>query len=167
MFVVSLGIVVLVVAIIALREPKGHVAAQVTASNATRQSSSSAPRKPGRPSSSTSSAPRQGDSQSTSSADTSAKSVPLIVLNNSTVTGLAQLASQQFEAAGWTVSRFDNYQNDIISSCAYYDPSVAGAKKAAQALQVEFTGIKRVKERFPGLPSGPVVVVLTGDYSTG
>jgi hypothetical protein len=63
------------------------------------------------------------------------------------------------------VTRFDNYQNDILSTCAYYDPSVDGAEAAAQALQQQFPAIKRVKPRFAELPSGPIVVVLTPDYS--
>ena len=45
------------------------------------------------------------------------------------------------------------------------DPSVTGAQAAAEALQSQFPAIKRVKERFGGLPGGPIVVVLTSDYS--
>ena len=156
------------VAIIALREPKGHVAAQVTASNAGQQTSKGLSAKnSSKPSSSKSRTAREGNSRSSSSAAGSAKSVPLIVLNNTTVTGLAEQAAQKFEDGGWTVTRFGNYQNDILSTCAYYDPSVSGAKKAARELQRDFPAIKRVKERFPELPDGPVVVVLTPDYSTG
>ena len=95
------------------------------------------------------------------------KSVPLIVLNNTTIAGLAARAAQQFEAGGWTVTRSDNYQNEIVSTCAYYDPSDAQAKAAAEALQAQYPTIKRVKPKFPELPSGPVVVVLTPDYSAG
>jgi LytR cell envelope-related transcriptional attenuator len=154
------------VALIALREPKGHVAAHVTASNAGEQSSTrSSPKRTATPSKSTSPAPRKGDAKSSTPARTSAKSVPLVVLNNTTISGLAERAAQRFEDAGWTVTRFGNYQNDILSTCAYYDPSVPGAERAANALQREFPAIKRVKERFPELPSGEVVVVLTPDYS--
>lgn len=91
--------------------------------------------------------------------------MPLIVLNNTTITGLAKRAAHRFEAGGWTVTRYDNYQNDILSTCAYYDPSDPQAEAAAQALQEQYPTIKRVKPRFPELPEGPVVVVLTPDYS--
>jgi hypothetical protein len=157
--VVCLGIAVLVVAIIALRQPNGHVAASGDSSNVAQQSRTSTP-------------PATSSNSATSGTSTTAppaaqlKSVPLIVLNNSSVVGLATQASQQFESGGWKVTAVDNLQNDILSSCAYYDPSATNAKAAAQALQRQFPHIKRVEPKFPELPSGPVVVVLTSDYST-
>ena len=95
------------------------------------------------------------------------KSVPLVVLNNTTTTGLAKQAAAQFEAGGWTVTSTGNLTNDIASTCAYYDPSQQGAQAAAEALMAQFPTIKRTKPKFPELPPGPVVVVLTPDYSTG
>jgi hypothetical protein len=162
--VVCLGLVVLAVAIIALREPNGHVSGSGASNVADRTQSSSIPTSPA------SSAPNTSSSTSSSSSErpslTELKAVPLIVLNNSTVTGLAARAAQQFEQGGWTVTNYDNLQNDIISTCAYYDPTAPNARAAAKALQRQFPGIVRVKPKFPELPSGPVVVVLTGDYST-
>lgn len=163
--VVCLGLVVLAVAVIALREPNGHVAASQSdgASNIAQHSagnrrSSSAPTSAG-----TSTVPRSSGGQTASSA----KQVPLVVLNNTTIQGLARSAAQRFEAGGWTVTSYGNYQNDILSTCAYYDPTYPGARAAAEALQRQFPTIKRVKPKFPGLPSGPVVVVLVSDYSPG
>lgn len=167
--VVSLGIAVLVVAVVALREPKGHVTAQRSASSVAKQSAasksaaSSAKSTPRRSTPAASSPALNGDSRT----GAAVKSVPLIVLNNTMTSGLAQSAANRFESAGWTVTRYANYQNNILSTCAYYDPSVPGAKAAAQALQQQFPTIKRVAPKFSGLPSGPVVVVLTPDYSTG
>jgi hypothetical protein len=157
--VVCLGLVVLAIAIIALREPNGHVAAGASdTSNVAHQSPSNteSPSGSATKSSDTSSAP----------ATAQLKSVPLVVLNNSSVANLASEAAQQFESGGWTVTHIDDLNNDILSPCAYYDPTVANAKQAALALQAQFPGIDRVKPKFPELPSGPVVVVLTGDYST-
>jgi hypothetical protein len=162
--IVCLGIAVLVIAMIALREPNGHVTAQRTASSVGKQTTTSKPpatRSSTPPAGSSSAAPRNGDSQSTAQV----KTVPLIVLNNTTVQGLAQRAAQRFESGGWTVTSYDNYQNDILSTCAYYDPSVPGAQAAAEALQQQYPMIKRVKPRFTDLPAGPIVVVLTPDYS--
>jgi hypothetical protein len=166
--VVCIGLAVLAVALIALREPDGHVAAQQTGSQVSKQTTPAAPRtSPSKPShaggSSGSAAPRDGDSHGSSAA----KSVPLIVLNNTTVTGLARRAAERFENGGWTVTRYDNYQNDILSTCAYFDPAIAGAKAAAEALQQQYPTIKRVEPRFAELPDGPIVVVLTPDYSAG
>ncbi len=58
-----------------------------------------------------------------------------------------------------------NLTNDILSTCAYYDPSDPANEAAAQQLQQQFPEIKRVKERFAELPPGPIIVVLTTDYS--
>jgi hypothetical protein len=167
--VVCLGLAVLIVAVVALREPKGHVTAQRSASNVGKQSSaapqSTRPKSTkGASSSSAQSSPSpNGDSHSS----TREKSVPLIVLNNTTIGGLAQRAAQRFESGGWRVTTWGNYQNNILSTCAYYDPSVAGAQAAAEALQQQYPAIKRVKPKFAELPGGPVVVVLTPDYSEG
>jgi hypothetical protein len=159
MLVVCLGIAVLAVAVFALREPNGRVAASVShehsTSNAANQSST-APAEHAKSSKS-----RRTDAKS----GTAVKDVPLVVLNNTTVAGLAAGAAHRFEAGGWTVTSSGNYQNDILSTCAYYDPSSAGAQAAARALQRQFPTIKRVEPKFPELPAGPVVVVLTPDYS--
>jgi cytoskeletal protein RodZ len=163
--VVCVGIVVLGVAIFAVREPKGHVsAAQSTKSSASsvaKQSASS----PSKHASSTahSSASDTSDSHSSNTV----KDVPLIVLNNTTTHGLAADAAHRFEAGGWTVTKYGNLKNDIRSTCAYYEAGNLAAKTAAKALQAQYPTIKRVEPKFPQLPSGPVVVVLTPDYSAG
>jgi hypothetical protein len=162
------------VAVVALREPNGHVAAvqsqqTSSASNVAKNSSSS------EANSSTGSAgpgrrtkPAAGDPQPSASV----KDVPLVVLNNTTVQGLAEQAAHRFESGGWTVTSFGNYQNEIASTCAYFDPSYAGAKAAAEALQRQYPTITRVQPRFAPdgvsepLPDAPVVVVLTPDYSS-
>lgn len=141
----------------ALREPNGHV----SGSGASNVANRTLP---------TSSTPSSRSSTSASSslppAVADPKSVPLVVLNNSTVSGLAERAAHEFEQGGWHVTRYGNLQNDILSSCAYYDPSAQNARAAAKALQQQFPAIDRVKPKFPELPAGPIVVVLTGDYST-
>ena len=95
------------------------------------------------------------------------KSVPLVVLNNTTIRGLAAQAADTFKAGGWTVTSTGNLTNDIVSTCAYYDPANYAAKAAALALQAQFPAIKRTEPKFAELPAGPIVVVLTPDYSTG
>jgi hypothetical protein len=95
-------------------------------------------------------------------------SQPLIVLNQTTTPDLAQQAAARFRSGGWRVtSAQEGYQNDVITTTAYYDPAISGAQRAAQALARQFPTIDRVAERFPELPAGPVVVVLTTDYTSG
>jgi hypothetical protein len=160
-FLALLGIAVAVVAIAALRHPNGRQAKAVTlqtstvTATATRTTTGSA-----RPS--TSAHPSQSSTKASSPA---AHKVPLVVLNNTQVPQLADTARSRFENAGWTVTSVGNITNDILSTCAYYDPSDPANLAAALELQREFPAIKRVKEKFPELPPGPIVVVLTADYS--
>ncbi|HEY2273146.1 MAG TPA: LytR C-terminal domain-containing protein [Jatrophihabitantaceae bacterium] len=113
-------------------------------------------------------------SQPTSSSASNAAigSQPLIVLNDTTTPHLARNAAQRFQGGGWNVTSYDeHYQNVIASTVVYYDPATPGAKRAANALQKQFPDIKRVAPRFAPaaggdpLPTGPVVVVLTSDYT--
>ncbi len=168
------GVVVLIVAVVALRDPRSdgpsNAGQSVAVSNtaATPTPTRTTPKPSPTPTrTGTTSAPPVSLGSSSSSADAAAKAVPLVVLNNTTVAGLAKTAATRFEDGGWTVSSSGNLSNNIISTCAYYDPSVTGAKAAAKALQAQFPTIKRVAPKFDGLPSGPVVVVLTPDYQSG
>ncbi len=181
---VVVGLSLAVVAIVSLNRPTGSKAARTTQSgsavagttatsprttakasaSASRTSSSTTPSK-------STSAPASTASSSTSTRTSSGAStgavakVALVVANNTGAAGLAESAANRFEAAGWTVTQWVNFTGDILSTCAYYDPSVTGSEAAATELQKEFPTIKRVKERFDGLPSAPIVVVLTTDYS--
>ena len=171
-----LGAVVLVIAIFALRNPKSHVTAGSVGATTvvssptgsptarTSKSGSTASAKPAH--AATSAQSSASGSSSNTPATTGARSVTLVVLNNTETAGLAKQAANRFEAGGWTVSSTGNLSNNIISTCAYYDPAVAGAKDAAEALRAQFPTIKRVKARFAELPSGPLVVVLTPGYSS-
>jgi hypothetical protein len=158
--VVCLGLVVLAIAIIALREPNGHVSG--SSGDASNVAHGSATGHPTGSASSPGTSPGAGGTASLADL----KAVPLKVLNNTSVSGLAEQATHDFEQGGWTVTDSGDLQNDIISTCAYYDPSVPNARRAARALQQQFPSIQRVKPKFPELPDGPIVVVLTGDYTS-
>lgn len=153
-----LGVAVLVVAFFALRHP--HQAATAAGSDTRKMTPSAS--KSVAPSSSAPTSPSVS-----SSSGSAIGSKPLIVLNQTTTPDLAAQAAQRFRSSGWHVaSTQEGYQNDVITTTAYYDPSVPGAQQAAEALRKQFTTIHRVAERFAQLPPGPVVVVLTTDYSS-
>ena len=169
------GVVVLIVAVVALRDPRSDGpqnagrSVGVSATAGTPSSARTTPKASPTPTptrTGTTSAPPVNLGSSSSSAEAAAKSVPLVVLNNTTVAGLARTAATRFENGGWTVTSSGNLSNNIISTCAYYDPSSTGAKAAAEALMAQYPTIKRVAPKFDGLPSGPVVVVLTPDYQS-
>jgi hypothetical protein len=96
-----------------------------------------------------------------------ATGTPVIVLDNTGRPSLARSATTLFQRAGWTVTETSTFDGDILSTAAYYDPMTTGAQAAAEALQVQFPAIQRVRPKFDGLPQGPIVVVLTYDYSQG
>ena len=165
-----LGVVVAVLAVAALNHPKGRQTAKAVSATSSRAPSGTA----AAPSSSTalassSTPPTSAASTKSASASvtsaTGVKAVPLIVLTSTSQSGLAASAAKTFQAGGWTVTSSGNIVNDIASTCAYYDPSDPKNQAAAAALMAQFPAIKRIKEKFTGLPSGPIVVVLTGDYS--
>ncbi|MDT4981797.1 MAG: hypothetical protein QOG07_3676 [Pseudonocardiales bacterium] len=169
-FLAVLGIGVLIIAIFALRSPNGHGKVAATGTTTTQPAAKTTPK-----STALATTPRATPTVTptktpavTPTATTSqpaAGTLPLVVLNNTKVAGLAAQAKARFESGGWTVTSTGNLVNNIASTCAYYDPAVAGAQAAAQALQTQFPTIKRVMPKFAELPTGPVVVVLTSDYS--
>jgi hypothetical protein len=136
-----LGVVVLVVAILALRHPKdtgtapGSTTPQPSTSTGAQVSPSTSVSPSTKPSPSTT---------PTTSSPSGPKKVALIVLSNSDVHGLAATAAAQFIAGGWTVTRTGSWTVYTISPAAYYDPQVADAKSAAEALQKQFPKIQRV-----------------------
>jgi hypothetical protein len=165
-----IGVAVLIVAIIALRNPK-HTATTAGSDTRTSTPSVTAPlsSSPSRaPSTSTSKSKSAAPSSPAPTTSSAVGSLPLVVLNDAGTANLARDAAQRFEGGGWDVTSYDeNYQNDIVSTVAYFDPNVAGAKRAAKALQRQYPTIQRVVPKFPELPAGPIVVVLTSDYTPG
>ena len=158
------GVAVLVVAVFALRHPDGRgVKAGTKVVTATRSATTSHASTP--PATKTTSGSASPTPPTGSTTSTPAR-LPLVVLNNTTVQDLAKGAAARFRAGGWTVTQYANYQNDIVSTCAYYDPAVSGAREAALALQAQYPTIKRVKPQFSELGrfASPIVVILVADY---
>jgi hypothetical protein len=165
----ALGVAVLVIALIALRHPnRGAVhagAATTTPSRHTESVVSSPTPSPSSSRTTPSSSPKPKPRSTPPPTPQTVPKLPLVVLNNTTITGLAAQAAERFRTGGWPVTSVGNLQNVIISTCAYYDPSVPDARASARELQREYPTIKRVEPKFPELPPGPIVVVLTPDYS--
>ncbi|HET9141055.1 LytR C-terminal domain-containing protein [Actinophytocola sp.] len=92
------------------------------------------------------------------------RSVPVRVYNNSTITGLANEAANDFRADGWNVVEVGNYnQGTIPTSTAYFTPGT-DEEAAAKELGGKFN--LRVEPRFPGIISSSpgVIVIVTKDY---
>jgi uncharacterized iron-regulated membrane protein len=156
----ALGLVVAVVAVVALQHPDGWSAGQPAAATVAPAA--------GHTSQASSPAPMTSASSHRSTASAAAPPsvrLPLVVVNSTGRLGLAAAAADTFRSGGWTVSLLANYAGPVASSCAYYDPAVQHAQDAALGLQRQFPAIRRVAARFDPLPAGPVVVVLADDYA--
>jgi ABC-type transport system substrate-binding protein len=153
---VVVGVAVAALAVTALNHPNGRLAARASQSISTSAAA-------GHPASSPAPSPTRSRVSPTSSPAGSGR-LPLIVLNNTSQVS-ASTAAQRFEQGGWTVTDASTFDGSILSTAVYYDSEVSGAQATAEALQQQFPEIKRVKAKFDGLPAGPIVVVLTSDYS--
>jgi hypothetical protein len=89
--------------------------------------------------------------------------VPVTVLNNSRIDGLADRAARRFRAAGWPVAATGNFRGTIPSTTVYYEP---GQQAAARAFAARFGEVVRVRPRFATLPARGLVVVVTRDLTT-
>ena len=154
------GLGVAAVALIALQRPGGR-----HASSETVPVTASAPASAARSARPSSARPRTTPAHVTPPAPALASPLPLIVLNNTASAGAQNVAEQEFEKGGWSVSYVSTLDNQILSTCVYYDPGIPNTLAAARRLQQQFPTIKRVVPRFAELPPGPLVVVLTSDFA--
>ena len=89
---------------------------------------------------------------------------PVRVYNNSTISGLAARAADDFRGAGWAIETVSNYPSGTIpTSTVYYRPGTS-EQAAAEAMGREF-GL-RVEPRFVGLDeaSPGLITIVTNDY---
>jgi LytR cell envelope-related transcriptional attenuator len=154
-----LGVAVAVVALIALQRPAGRQASRATATVTAPPIASS------RASATRSSSSRPPATSHSPTPPATARALSVIVLNNSAPAGAETIAKQQIERAGWPVTSTGTLDNQILSTCVYYDPANPASLAAAQQLQQKYPAIKRVAPKFAGLPAGPLVVVLTSDFT--
>lgn len=87
--------------------------------------------------------------------------VPLLVLNNSRISGLAARAARDFEAGGWPVRDTGSSGGRIRATTVYYPP---GQEDAAREFARRFPKVLRVLPRLPNLPGEGLTVVVTRDY---
>ena len=100
-----------------------------------------------------------GASSTTKAADVA--SVPVRVLNNSNVTGLASQTATELMSSGWTVSETGNYSDGTISETTVYYGTSAAEKEAATQIATQL-GVS-AEPKFPGIAnsSAGVVVIVT------
>ena len=90
--------------------------------------------------------------------------VPVRVYNNSTITGLAARAAEDFRRAGWPIDEVGNYPHGVIpTTTVYYRPGT-DEEAPARALAQQFG--MRVNPRFEGMQDATpgIIVIVTNDY---
>jgi LytR cell envelope-related transcriptional attenuator len=107
---------------------------------------------------------RAGRSAGGGGGGTAVAHLPLRVYNNSTVSGLATRAAEDFRKAGWPIDEIGNYPQGIIpTTTVYYRPGTE-EEAPAKALAEQFG--MRVNPRFEGLQQATpgIIVIVTNDY---
>jgi hypothetical protein len=88
--------------------------------------------------------------------------LPLDVLNNTHIVGLAKQAARTFESGGWTVSKTGNYTHTVSVTTVFYP---VGGHAAADRLAAQFPKVRRVLPAPGGLSTTHLTVVLARDWS--
>lgn len=91
--------------------------------------------------------------------------IPVRVYNNSTITGLATQAADDFRRAGWNVVEVANYRGLIPTSTVYFRP---GTDEEAAAPRLGNRFNLRVEPRFSGIANASpgLIVIVTNDYGS-
>ena len=89
--------------------------------------------------------------------------VPVVVLNQTTVTGLAARFQKELEAGGWRVSGIDDFRGNVPATTVYFPP---GLRAAAKALMAQFPQVGRIRPAFTGISTTQLTVILGKDFPT-
>lgn len=88
--------------------------------------------------------------------------LPVLVLNNTRVAGLAARAAVTIRARNWPVRGTGNYRDRRVSvTTVYY---AAGEEGVARLFATRFPAVRLVLPRPVGLPGTGLTVVLTRDF---
>jgi len=85
---------------------------------------------------------------------------PVVVLNGSSVRGLAAKTGQVLTAAGWTVAATDNYARGLPATTVFYPAQLFDA---AQTLARAFPKLTTLQPALEGMSADQLTLVLTGD----
>jgi hypothetical protein len=122
----------------------------------TPQDSASTSPKPS-PSKSPSTSPSKSPSKSPSAAAV-ARDYPVVVLNQTAVSGLAAATAADLRRVGWTVTGVGNWRGDLTETTVYYPPGrESQARQLAKDLKVD-----RIRPRSSPMRSDRLTVILAG-----
>ncbi|MFI6171402.1 LytR C-terminal domain-containing protein [Nocardia sp. NPDC051052] len=99
----------------------------------------------------------------TTSGAAAAKAVPVTVLNNSMIVGLAGKTASQLTAEGWNVVETGNYPGANIPKTTVYYGNSPGDKEAGQAIAQQLGITAESKSSGLGESAPGVTVIVTGN----
>ncbi len=85
--------------------------------------------------------------------------VPVVVFNNTGITGLASTVSATVEEVGWKVVGADNWYGTIPATTVYHGPKM---KRAANQLALDL-GVERVLPAADQMSNDRLTLILTGE----
>ncbi|WP_431971207.1 LytR C-terminal domain-containing protein [Nocardia sp. bgisy134] len=91
------------------------------------------------------------------------RAVPVRVLNNSLVAGLAARTANDLSAKGWTNVSSGNYAGGNIAKTTVYYGNTAGEREAAMVIAADLGATAEPKSAGVGDGSAGVIVILTGN----
>ncbi|WP_327110596.1 LytR C-terminal domain-containing protein [Nocardia sp. NBC_01730] len=141
----------------------GDTDASATSPSAT-SSAAAAPQVPaGTTTPKTNAAPTSAGATTTPSSTAAGHSVPVRVLNNSMVAGLAAKTASQLSANGWTIAETGNYPGTNIAKTTVYYGTSPGDREAARAIADEIGADVAPKSSGIGDSAPGVTVIVTGN----
>jgi len=91
-----------------------------------------------------------------------AAKIPVDILNDTHISGLAAKAEETLTSGGWTVPSTGNYAHTVTQTTVYYQP---GQQASAELLATQFPKIHRVLAAPSGLVAGHLTLVLAQDWA--
>jgi hypothetical protein len=95
------------------------------------------------------------------SAVTQAPTVAVVVLNQTSRSGLASVVADRLRGRGWSVAGVGNFRGSVPATTVYYP---AGAQAQAQAAARHLPTPVRIRPRFGNLSTTRLTIVLTSNY---
>ncbi|MEU4340173.1 LytR C-terminal domain-containing protein [Nocardia sp. NPDC023852] len=102
-------------------------------------------------------------SAGTTTTTAAGRSVPVRVLNNSMIAGLAAKTANQLSANGWTIAETGNYPGTNIAKTTVYYGTSPGDRDAARAIADEIGADVAPKSSAIGDSAPGVTVIVTGN----
>jgi hypothetical protein len=91
------------------------------------------------------------------------RSAPVVVFNQTSISGLAAAYAAKLQQAGWRVTGVDNWTGFVPETTVYYRP---GDEAAARQLMRDLPTVNRIRAAVSGMPSQGLTLIIAGNAQT-